>query len=59
MWVIPSVIHYEALSLFPAQWRVLGSLCMTLDSQKNRHPISALDGYAAIQHDLMIHVEFL
>lgn len=31
-WVIPSVIHYEALSLFPAQQRALASLCMTLST---------------------------
>lgn len=37
VWVIPSVILYEALSFFsPAQERALGSLCMTLSWQSNK-----------------------
>lgn len=45
VWVIPSVMHDEALSLFPAQWRVLAFLCMTLSWQSDKQTSNLCYGW--------------
>lgn len=45
VWVIPSVMHDEALSLFPAQWWVLAFLCMTLSWQSDKQTSNLCYGW--------------